>query len=421
MSIIRIDSYRNQISSCELADTILDISSRPHDGRHFSSSKELITVKSKKINEWIGEIMLFRNLKNSVLSLGKSLDSPVFLKEFEDMDQTIQALEELKGKTRDSEIINNIEMDQLYIRLGAQGEKNVNYELKNSFLPMYILHDVRIQQDDYSAQLDFVIITSKFICILETKKLNGDVNINNQGDFTRSFKSSNGKTYKKEGIYSPISQNQRHVRILHDMLVKNKLIKYAPVLSLVVMANPKSIIDYKFAPKEIKDQIIKYDQLTPYLKKMISKTSDINMPIVTMNEIAEFLLEQHVEKENTFVSKYEKLIFGDIKKDLSKIAKDEITADTKIEVEAVVEAKIESKVEVISNTKIDVIREKLITYRKQQSKIENVAAYLIYNNNQMEDILSKMPKDKSGLNSCSGFGPVKTEKYGDEILKIING
>lgn len=365
--------------------------------------------------------MLFRNLKNSVLSLGKSLDSPVFLKDFEDMDQTIQALEDLKGKTRDSEIINKIEMDQLYIRLGAQGEKNVNYELKNSFLPMYILHDVRIQQDDYSAQLDFVIITSKFICILETKKLNGDVNINNQGDFTRSFKSSNGKTYKKEGIYSPISQNQRHVRILHDMLVKSKLIKYAPVLSLVVMANPKSIIDYKFAPKEIKDQIIKYDQLTPYLKKMISKTSDINMPIVTMNEIAEFLLEQHVEKENTFVSKYEKLIFGDIKKDLSKIAKDEITADTKIEVEAVVEAKIESKVEVISNTKIDVIREKLITYRKQQSKIENVAAYLIYNNNQMEDILSKMPKDKSGLNSCSGFGQVKIEKYGDEILKIING
>lgn len=68
-------------------------------------------------------------------------------------------------------------------------------------------------------------------------------------------------------MYSPITQNQRHVRIIQDMLIKEKAIKYTPVISLVVMANPRNIINYKYAPKEIKQQIVKYDQLVPFLKK----------------------------------------------------------------------------------------------------------------------------------------------------------
>ncbi len=38
-----------------------------------------------------------------------------------------------------------------------------------------------------------IIITRKLICILETKKLNGDITINNQGEFIGTFKNSNGK------------------------------------------------------------------------------------------------------------------------------------------------------------------------------------------------------------------------------------
>ncbi len=45
------------------------------------------------------------------------------------------------------------------------------------------LRDIRLEYQDYVAQLDFVVISNKFICILETKKLNGDIEITRDGDF----------------------------------------------------------------------------------------------------------------------------------------------------------------------------------------------------------------------------------------------
>ena len=333
--------------------------------------------------------------------MGKKLENPIFIKEFEGQEHIIHELENIKQRIRDESIVQNIEQDMLNIRLGLQGEKNVYFELKNSFVPMYVLHDVQIQEDDYYAQLDFVIITSKFICILETKRLNGDISISNSGDFTRTFKNAKGKVYKKEGMYSPISQNQRHVRILQNILTKNNLIKYTPLLSLVVMANPKNIINYKYAPKEIKKQIIKYDQLTDFLTKGLKKDTQINMPIATMEEIAEFLMSNHVEKENGFIAKYQKLVEEEV------VIKENISIKKKC---------------IINNSKdLDNIREELVKFRKEQSKKEGIAAYMIFNNKQMEDLLEKKPSSNEELLKCQGFGKVKVEKYGEEILRIVSG
>jgi len=357
-----------------------------------------------------------RNIKNSFLSIGKVLDGPEFVKDYESLDDVIGKLDALKSKTNDKALIEKIETEQLFIRIGDQGEKNVYYELKNSFVPMYVLHDVRIKEDDYYAQLDYVVVTNKFIMILETKKLNGDVSISNSGDFVRSFKSSKGKVYKKEGMYSPISQNQRHVRIVENILLKNKMIKHAPVLSLVVMANPKSIINYKYAPKEIKNQIIKYDQLTNYLNKELDKASDINIPIVTMAEIAEFLLERHVEEENGFVRKYAQLIGEETK------ATKKVSLENKVETFSqtiVDDKKVEKRPPKSLIKSSDEIRKALVQFRLNQSRAEGVAAYLIFNNKQMEDIIDKMPKSKGELLKCSGFGKVKVEKYGDEIIGAV--
>ena len=75
--------------------------------------------------------------------------------------------------------------------------------------------------------------------VLETKKLNGDIEITSSGDFIRSLKTNSGKVFKKEGMYSPISQNERHVNILREVLVKEGLIRTLSIKSVVVLANPK--------------------------------------------------------------------------------------------------------------------------------------------------------------------------------------
>ena len=36
------------------------------------------------------------------------------------------------------------------------------------------------------------------------------------------------------------------------------------------------------------------------------------------------------------------------------------------------------------------------------------------------DLIDKMPKNKNELKQVSGFGDIKVEKYGEDIIKIIS-
>ena len=64
-------------------------------------------------------------------------------------------------------------------------------------------------------------------------------------------------------MYSPIVQNERHINVLKEIL-KDKL-GYKKNLnrieSLVVIANPSTIINKKYAPSNIANKIIRNDQL----------------------------------------------------------------------------------------------------------------------------------------------------------------
>lgn len=241
-----------------------------------------------------------------IFKVGSRIDRPIFKKEFDDSSELITELEVIADSIKEKAIQDEIAKDIFFIKAGDQGEKNVYYEIKNSFLPMIVLHNVAIEYDDYKAQMDFIIITKNFICILETKKLNGNISINTNGDFVRSFTNKYGKVYKKEGMYSPIAQNQRHVRILEHLLKQEKVIKNTQVLSLVVIANPRSIIDFKYAKKEIKEQIVKYDQLTPRIKNLMLRYDSVNLSESSMNSIADYIYEKHTVFVNPFIPKYMK-------------------------------------------------------------------------------------------------------------------
>lgn len=41
-----------------------------------------------------------------------------------------------------------------------------------------------------------------------------------------------------------------------------------------------------------------------------------------------------------------------------------------------------------------------------------IKPYLIYNNNQLKDLILKMPKNKDELKLVAGFGEIKVNKYG---------
>lgn len=329
----------------------------------------------------------------------KIIKSPIFKKEFKKENQQLKDLIELSSKVH-SYKKEYIDRDINLLKQGLDGEKNVYYELKNSFIPMLCLHDIRLEYNGYIAQFDFIVITNKFIMILETKKLNGDIEITKDGDFIRYFKNNYGKVFKKEGMYSPISQNERHANILKEILVKEKVIKNYPIKTAVVIANPKTIINKSKAPKYIQNNIFKYDQITNLLKKELQdKDNTRNLLEKYMYEIADFLIQnnRHIKMDN--INKYS------------------LTS------EDFIEKTIEHK-EVIENndtTSYLEIYNELKSYRLNTSRKEGIKPYFIFNNEELELLIQSKPKTKAELLKVKGFGVKKVEKYGDEILRIVNG
>ena len=68
---------------------------------------------------------------------------------------------------------------------------------------------------------------------------------------------------------------------------------------------------------------------------------------------------------------------------------------------------------------IDDVRQRLKVWRLEKSRSEGYKPYYIFNDAQMEDLIEKNPKSKEELLKVSGFGAVKVEKYGEDILKIL--
>ena len=65
------------------------------------------------------------------------------------------------------------------------------------------------------------------------------------------------------------------------------------------------------------------------------------------------------------------------------------------------------------------IEKELREFRLQTSRKEGIKPYFIFDNKQMEDLISKYPTTTEELNTVVGFVPKKVEKYGENILKIF--
>lgn len=318
-----------------------------------------------------------------------SMKEPVFLRESNQLSKQIEKLKELEpslneeGKTLLRQDIKNLEY-------GIIGEKNIAFELKNSHMPMYILHDIYLEDGELNAQIDYMVFTRKLCFVIECKNLYGNIEINNQGDFIRTMEF--GKIKKREGIYSPITQNQRHLELMKKLKTENKnngFIKfftnkyfYEFTKPVVVLANPKTILDDRYAKKEVKEKVIRADKLVDYIKELNKNCKELESNDKDLLRWAESYLNMHKEKNVDFTLKYEKY--------------------KNIEIE---------------NT--DIFKA-LKFYRLQKSREENIKPYFICNDLQLKDLISKMPSSKEELKLVSGFGDVKVDKYGEDIIQIMS-
>lgn len=346
-------------------------------------------------------LIYFSERSNVHMSFLNRMKEPVFLKENSNVEEQLKTLKSLESQL-DIKGKAILKRDINFLEYGMIGEKQINFELKNSHIPMYILHDIYLEDGDLSAQIDYLVFTRKVCFVIESKNLYGNIDINNAGDFIRTTEFAGQK--KKEGIYSPITQNQRHMDLLKKIHISNKnnlltkwLAKsgfedfYKPV---IVLSNPKTVLNAKYAKKEVKEKVIRADQLINYIKDTHNQSKEIASSFKQTRAWAEFYLNLHKVETKDYTKKYDRY----------KLNTNEIP-------DKLVIPSIEENTDLF---------EELKAYRLNKSREENIKAYYIYSNKELEALITMMPMTKEELQTVEGFGQIKIRKYGNDIINIIN-
>lgn len=108
------------------------------------------------------------------------------MKEESSLPEQLAFLEEML-KTVSANDAKKLEQEIRNLKSGIMGEKQVAFELKNSHIPMYVLHDLYLEYNGLTAQIDYLVLTRRKNFVIECKNLYGNMEITRQGDFIPEY------------------------------------------------------------------------------------------------------------------------------------------------------------------------------------------------------------------------------------------
>lgn len=167
------------------------------------------------------------------------------------------------------------------ITAGFHGEQRIDslwHEIELPF-PHFFIHDLFIQKPNSSHQLDTILVTSRFILILEIKSISGLLNFDPQ---TRQFSRTN-KDGSIDGMRNPDDQLRRHEKWVERFLADQPF--ELPVIGAIVFTYPSSVIQSK-AGKRIMIQ----SSGLPYLMEQLLS----NHPHNLLSDSETFILSQNL-------------------------------------------------------------------------------------------------------------------------------
>lgn len=354
------------------------------------------------------------------------MNEPVFLKRGNGLEKRLEKLKGLEPLLND-EGRAKIRQDIRNLEAGRIGEKNIAFELENSHMPMYIIHDLYLRDGDLTSQIDYLVVTRKICFILECKNLYGDIEIDSQGTFVRTMEF--GRQRRKEGIYSPITQNQRHLALLRKLRLeqsKGLLSRFLRGRSfdedhraIVVLANPKTVLDARYAKKEVKSQVIRADHLVDFIRETCQNSRTAELTDKELLNWAQSYLDMDQENEVDYLKRYEE--YKVVQGRGPEAAGENVGAGIyKIRNYDIGNADNGNNVSGLNEEERENIIKELRSYRWNISQTEGIKPYMVFNDKQMMDLLDKFPANRQELKKVFGFGDVKAEKYGAEIIGILD-
>lgn len=187
------------------------------------------------------------------------------------------------------------------LRNGIAGERDAAHYIDNHYKDRSthaVIHDLRIQVGGEIAQIDHLIISrGMHFYLLETKSFNGNLVINDHGEF--SVKYANAAVF---GIPSPLEQSRRHAnvlaRLLTELKIKNRT-GNAFQFHNIVLVHPKAGIS---RPAQFDtSQVIKADSFATWHEKFQNKLTFLQAisaifdmrKVQSLKETAEKLAQRH--------------------------------------------------------------------------------------------------------------------------------
>lgn len=230
----------------------------------------------------------------------------MIIKEKDSVDINLEQLENItKLPNLPQEQLFKVEKEIKVLRSGHKGEQDSAY-----FIDFYykdsanwlIIHDLRLEYGGNVAQIDHLLI-NRFLdfYVLETKHYAYGIKVTERGEFLVLFQ----KRYI--AIESPIEQNQRHIKVLGDLLKGENLLPKRLGFSLqanflpYILVSPKSRVIRPKSKDFNTDTLIKSDEFYQRTQDDIDKQDFISsvgsvVKIVSqdsLREIGERLVSYH--------------------------------------------------------------------------------------------------------------------------------
>lgn len=198
----------------------------------------------------------------------------MLLKSADDKSRRVRLLEELRqSPVLDARQKTWLEDERMRLQRGIAGERSAAHYLDNYLKDdpeRLLLHDLRVSLEGETAQVDHLMMTRGIhVYLIETKNFNGEISINDHGEFTVRY--GRDRVY---GIESPIEQSRRHERVLRKVFerleIKGRMGK-APAFHHCVLIDPKGIIHRPSAKVLDTTDVMKADQFPSWHKKLVDK------------------------------------------------------------------------------------------------------------------------------------------------------
>lgn len=183
---------------------------------------------------------------------------------------------------------------------GLRGEKEVDYPL--SFLSKkdyLILHNLRLGDESGFFQIDSLILSQRFILILEIKNWYGTILFGENGQVTRIDDES-----KEEGFSNPIQQTKLQQYRLRKWIEKQGIFNI-PIEFFVVISYPSTIIKSPPSKNLIPKNIIHNSELLFKIQDLDSKYNLSRIRRDKLITLSRIMAESHRPRTRNILKQYQ--------------------------------------------------------------------------------------------------------------------